>query len=75
MFVVLDVLWHWICPAGPLKKRGMRAHDVAEKALKDMRPTLLLFLRKLECVEASFRGTYALASLAHYSYDPASMTR
>jgi len=32
----------------------MRAHDVAEKALKDMRPTLLLFLRKLECVEASF---------------------
>lgn len=38
--------------AGPLKKRGLRANDVATRALKDMRPTLLLFLQKLECVQA-----------------------
>ncbi|CAK9103044.1 unnamed protein product [Durusdinium trenchii] len=37
---------------GPLKKRGLRASDVATRALQDMRPTLLLFLQKLECVQA-----------------------
>ena len=46
----------WLClyKPGPLKKRGLRANDVATRALKDMRPTLLLFLQKLECVQAEW---------------------
>ncbi|CAK9043761.1 Protein NO VEIN (Protein EMBRYO DEFECTIVE 2597), partial [Durusdinium trenchii] len=42
---------------GPLKKRGLRASDVATRALQDMRPTLLLFLQKLECVQAIDRNS------------------
>ncbi|OLP79848.1 hypothetical protein AK812_SmicGene39802 [Symbiodinium microadriaticum] len=38
--------------SGPLRKRGLRAPDVGKRALKDVQPTLLLFLRKVARVEA-----------------------
>ena len=43
-----------LCLVGPLKKRGLRASDVGQRALRDVQPTLLLFLRKLARVEAGF---------------------
>ncbi|CAE7263122.1 NOV [Symbiodinium natans] len=36
---------------GPLTKRGLQAPDIGQRALKDVQPTLLLFLRKLAQVE------------------------
>ncbi|CAE8595693.1 unnamed protein product, partial [Polarella glacialis] len=38
---------------GPLRKRGLGASDVARRALRDIQPTLLLFLRKLQRIETS----------------------
>ncbi|CAJ1374477.1 unnamed protein product [Effrenium voratum] len=42
--------------SGPLKKRGLRAEDVGRRALLDVKPTLLLFLRKVQQIQVSRNG-------------------